>query len=255
MQYANNGNLSDYLDKNLTSLTWNMKLLLLKDIANHLQSIHENKLIHCDLHGGNIVFHNKKATDHLSEPFICDLGLSQPVNSSKSGSSSVQGVLPYIAPEVFHTHEFTQESDIYAFGILMYQMASGELPFRDRAFNEHLVRNICNGLRPIMPDSAPEPYKKLAESCCDAIPNNRPTTKQLLNLIIDLIEKSEIDKSSDNIWNTIYSNKNIKPLSYIEKKTKYSSKLLPTGNLPRPRNNYNVDSGAGMECWFYDVIL
>src|SRR6185436_13453660 len=81
-------------------------------------------------------------------PYICDLGLSHSVHSSES--DSIQGVLPYIAPEVFHTRKFTQKSDIYAFGILMHQIASGEPPFRDRAFDYELTYEICNGLRPKM---------------------------------------------------------------------------------------------------------
>ena len=39
----------------------------------------------------------------------------------------------------------------------------------------------------------------------------------------------------------------VKPLSRLEKESKYSSKLLPIGDLPKPRNSYNFDSAAGMK--------
>jgi len=42
-------------------------------------------------------------------------------------------------------------------------IATGEPPFRDREFDRGLVCDIMGGLRPSMPDSAPEEYKKLAE--------------------------------------------------------------------------------------------
>jgi len=48
------------------------------------------------------------------------------------------------------------------------------------------------------------------------------------------------DNSDDNTW---YHN-DVKPLSRLEKESKYSSKLLPTGNLSKPRNSY---SAAGMK--------
>src|SRR5436190_22917992 len=102
MQYANNGNLLSYLVQNINKLTWNMKLQCLERIADYLDSIHRTGIVHCDLHGGNIVLHEYGDTSAVKSSFICDLGLSRFVNSSKS-NSTVQGVLPFIAPEVFHS--------------------------------------------------------------------------------------------------------------------------------------------------------
>jgi len=110
MQYANNGSLSSYLGHNINKLTWKMKLEHLMDIAAYLSNIHNVGLVHCDLHSGNIVLHD--GNDKMS-PFICDLGLSRPVVGSPE--SIVRGVLPFIAPEVFHTYKFTQKSDVYSF--------------------------------------------------------------------------------------------------------------------------------------------
>src|SRR6185437_13517416 len=185
MQYANNGSLLSYLDQNINKLTWKMKLQYLKDIALCLCSIHNVGLVHCDLHGGNIVLHN-------TELFICDFGLSRSVNSRES-NSTIRGALPYIAPEVFHTRKFTQESDVYSFGIIMHLMATGEPPFRDRQFDTSLIHEIMDGLRPPMPDSAPEEYKKLAERCCDADPDKRPGGWTLLDDIRKLINEDTSD--------------------------------------------------------------
>ena len=60
MQYANDGNLFSYLDRNTTKLTWRMKVECLESIARNLQNIHDKGLIHCDLHSGNIVLNNEK---------------------------------------------------------------------------------------------------------------------------------------------------------------------------------------------------
>ena len=231
MQYADNGSLLSFLDQNINKLTWMDKLRYLKNIAEYLRTIHYFAgSVHCDLHGGNIVLNE-------GTPFICDLGLSRSVNSRES-DSTIQGVLPFIAPEVFHTRKFTQKSDIYSFGIIMYLIATGELPFRYREFDRGLVCDIMGGLRPTMPDSAPEEYKKLAERCCDADPDKRPDAYTLYSDIYDLFEEVRMDNSDDNIWNTIYHN-DVKPLSCLEKESKYSSTLLPTRDLPKPRNSHD----------------
>src|SRR5205085_11105204 len=148
------------------------KLHYLNDIAVDLYNIHSVGLVHCELHGRNIVLSG-------TLPLICDLGLSRSVNSRQS-NSTIRGVFSFIAPEVFHTRKFTQKSDVYSFGIIMYLMATGESPFRDRQFDTSLMREIMDGLRPPMPDSVPEEYKKLAEQCCDVDPDKRPDAQRLL---------------------------------------------------------------------------
>src|SRR5436189_5979889 len=128
----------------------------------------------------------------------------------------------------------------------MYLMATGEPPFRDRQFNRDLVCDILGGLRPLMPDSAPEGYKKLAERCCDADPNKRPDALTIWGNICRLDNKMISENPDDNTWNAIYHN-DVKPLSLLEKESKYSSILLPTGDLPKPRNSHDLDSAAGMK--------
>ena len=111
MQYADNGSLLSYLDQNINKLTWIDKLRRLEGIANYLDNIHRMGLVHCDLHGGNIVLHDDDDND-WAQPFICDLGLSQSVNSRQQ-NSTIRGVLPFIAPEVFHTCKFIQKSCVF----------------------------------------------------------------------------------------------------------------------------------------------
>ena len=72
----------------------------------------------------------------------------------------------------------------------MHQIANGEPPFRDWSSDDKcLAIRICDGLRPEMPDSAPEEYKKLAERSCDADPNKRPKDGgELHDIIGELIK-------------------------------------------------------------------
>ena len=49
----------------------------------------------------------------------------------------------------------------------------------------------------------------------------------------------------NDICNTIYYTE-VRALSRFEKESKYSSKILSMGNLPKPRNSYDLDSAAGM---------
>jgi len=177
MQYAVNDNLFSYLNQNINELTWTRKLGHLCDIAYCLHGMHNAGLVYCYIHGENIAIYDNTA---MIGSNICNLGRSKSVNSCKSGPN-IQGDITFIAPEVFHTREFTQKSDVYSFGIIMYLIATGEQPFSDRQLDSDLLCDIMGGLRPSMPDSAPEKYKKLAEQCCDSEPDKRPNACMLFD--------------------------------------------------------------------------
>ena len=131
---------------------------------------------------------------------ICNLYHSQ--SQASDQKSNIQVDTSFIAPEIFNTRKCTPKSDIYAFGIIMYMVANGEVPFANRSLDSDLVRDIRDGLRPIMPDLAPEAYEKLAERCCDADPNNRPENAWII--LYNLIEEIDKNGTDADIWDTIY---------------------------------------------------
>src|SRR6185437_7583562 len=96
-------------------------------------------------------------------------------------------------------------------------------------------------LRPTIPDSAPDKYKKL-EWCCDTDtdPDKRPMRGTIWDDIRNLFKKVDMDSSDDNAWKVIYHN-DVTPLSRLEKESKYCNKLLLTRELPKPRNSYDLD--------------
>ena len=61
------------------------------------------------------------------------------------------------------------------------------------------------------------------------------------NDIYEFVKEAEKDNSVNNAWN------DVKPLSRLEKESKHSNMLLPTGDLPKLRNSHDLDSAAGMK--------
>src|SRR5256714_9380409 len=151
MDYAMGGSLRNSLKNNSYSL--HQILDLLDDIITGLDTIHESKLVHCDLHDGNILCRS-------SRNFISDLGLSKPIDyfQNKLNSESVYGVIPYIAPEVLRGKPYTPASDIYSFAMIMWELSSGVPPFGDRAHDFHLSLSICEGERPGIIKGTPQCY-------------------------------------------------------------------------------------------------
>ena len=186
LEYAENGNLRKYLENNF-NLTWKKKLQILENIADNLGTIHDQKYVHKDLHSGNILQCNT-INGGLSK--ITDLGLAQFINNSKSSnSSSVCGVLPYIAPEVLDGKPYTFASDVYSFGIIMIEISTGKPPYGSVPHDEKLALAICNGLRPRVAKGTPQCYIDLVNRCLDANPEKRPSAYELYNMINKLFDE------------------------------------------------------------------
>ncbi|CAB5386148.1 unnamed protein product [Rhizophagus irregularis] len=97
IDYANKGNLRENLTK-IVENNWNQKLFMLYQIVSGLSKIHEQNLIHCDFHDGNILIHRDKK-DKEDKVYICDFGLCQPVKSFLI-EYDYYGVLPCERPEI-----------------------------------------------------------------------------------------------------------------------------------------------------------
>ncbi|POG81561.1 kinase-like domain-containing protein, partial [Rhizophagus irregularis DAOM 181602=DAOM 197198] len=83
------------------------------------------------------------------------------------------GNLPYVAPEVIIGKEYTFASDIYSFGILMWEISSGQTPFNNYEHDYDLAMKV-NGMRPKIRSEIPPGYNQLMKQCWDADPLKRP---------------------------------------------------------------------------------
>ncbi|RGB36277.1 kinase-like domain-containing protein [Rhizophagus diaphanus] len=194
MRYADNGSLRQHLNNNFNSMKWKDKLDILGRIAYGLQNIHEKGLIHRDFHCGNILIGHNLIT------FITDLGLCRPANVSPS-KEEIYGVLPYVAPEVLKGKKYTQESDIYSFGIIAYEVCTGCPPYHDSDYDIHLATLICGGQRPKSNYKIPQLILNIIERCWDTDPSKRLKAKELNDLLEDFYGSSgeyEINKQIED---------------------------------------------------------
>ncbi|CAG8499591.1 5976_t:CDS:2 [Ambispora gerdemannii] len=177
---------------------------------------------------------DKQDTAKILGSFITDLGLCRPIN--ENDKEKIFGVLPYVAPEVLRKESHTQSSDIYSFGIIMYEILSGLPPYADLTYDQstNLVLKICQGLRPNLSDViAPQLVKDLVSRCWDADPAARPATrKNETKLYQQFKELEELYKeTSENIGRKY---KNYPSANCI-------SRLLDFKSLPKPQNSKEIN--------------
>ncbi|CAG8698847.1 17428_t:CDS:1, partial [Cetraspora pellucida] len=86
-------------------------------------------------------------------------------------------------PEIFISRTYSLASDIYSFGIIAYEIASGLLAFNNTV---HDINLICSGLRPEIPIHVPKLISDLIVKCWDAKPEKRPSSKELCKTLDEL---------------------------------------------------------------------
>ncbi|CAI2179340.1 11491_t:CDS:2 [Funneliformis geosporum] len=191
-------------------------------VARALLALHKCNLFHGDFHSGNLLLSGRVFT------YISDLGLSRPIDKPNE-SDEIYGVLPYIAPEVLLKNPYTQAADIYSFGIIMWEMTSGNPAYNDRPHDYILALEICNGLRPTIVEGTMPKYIELMERCWNSDPSQRPTAEELVihfkewrgrYLIGESVQVPEHEYVIEN-----------HPLScYTSKKINYSARLVESLN-------------------------
>ncbi|XP_023761496.1 uncharacterized protein LOC111909939 [Lactuca sativa] len=131
-EHAFNGSLDDYLgsEGSLTNLTWVQRIKICIDIARGLNYLHtkiegEQRIIHRDIKSGNILLGENW------EAKIADFGLSkfhhddQQVNKTLF-TKNLAGTELYLDPEYVNTGRLKNESDIYSFGVVLFEMMAGK---------------------------------------------------------------------------------------------------------------------------------
>ncbi|GES97471.1 kinase-like domain-containing protein [Rhizophagus clarus] len=192
LEYANNGNLRDYLRKNFCSLQWKDKIQMALDITCGLKCLHSNDIIHRDLHSKNILVNNGKL-------LIADFGLSKQIAEATSNSTSNRmGMTAYIDPQCLKSvnHKKNKKSDIYSLGVLLWEITSGHPPFRYVEQNM-LVYYIGHGNQREKPiDSTPAKYLQLYQECWDDDPEKRPDVDQVYDEIVRI--SGQLNYADDN---------------------------------------------------------
>ncbi|PKY18540.1 kinase-like protein, partial [Rhizophagus irregularis] len=169
LEYANEGSLRKFLEKNFTSLKWNDKIQMALDITNGLKFLHSKGIIHRDLHSKNILVNDRKL-------LIADLGLSKKLAEITTNSvGNRQGMIEYIEPQCFKNIRYkkVKKSDIYSLGVLLWEISSGRPPFSDCP-RDLIKDHIKDGNREEPIEGTPTEYRKLYQECWDV--SSQPNT-------------------------------------------------------------------------------
>ncbi|KAG5176266.1 CTR-like PK [Tribonema minus] len=160
------------------------------DTVYAMQYLHSQSppVVHRDLKSHNLLIGADGNTK------LCDFGLV-------CTSSTTAGTPCYMAPELLQNRPFTKSVDVYAFGILLWELFSQDLPFRGLEVGD-VKEVVTAGQRPTVPrGDTPRQIRDMMEQCWAQVPMERPTFGQCVPVLQELVQehssRSHVDDLDD----------------------------------------------------------
>ncbi|RIA78778.1 kinase-like domain-containing protein [Glomus cerebriforme] len=164
MEFADGGTLRNYLKKNFNRLTWDNKYNLAYQLACAVSCLHDEKIVHRDLHSCNVLVHQ----DVIK---LADFGLSKRIEEASDSKSKLFGMVPYIDPKSLmdsnNSIKLKEKRDVYSIGVLLWEISSGIPPFNGYANDFSLMYKISQGRRETIIPDTPDDYADLYTECWD----------------------------------------------------------------------------------------
>ncbi|XP_060687246.1 mitogen-activated protein kinase kinase kinase 21 isoform X1 [Hemiscyllium ocellatum] len=137
-------------------------------------------IIHRDLKSSNILLLEKIENDDIANKTlkITDFGLAREWH--KTTKMSAAGTYAWMAPEVIKSSMFSKGSDVWSYGVLLWELLTGEVPYRGIDGLAVAYGVAVNKLTLPIPSTCPEPFTKLMEECWDQDPHVRPNFATIL---------------------------------------------------------------------------
>ncbi|KAM9017894.1 mitogen-activated protein kinase kinase kinase 21 isoform 1-T1 [Ara ararauna] len=152
-------------------------------IARGMLYLHDQAIVpilHRDLKSSNILLLEKMDHDDICNKTlkITDFGLAREWH--RTTKMSAAGTYAWMAPEVIKSSIFSKGSDIWSYGVLLWELLTGEVPYRGIDGLAVAYGVAVNKLTLPIPSTCPEPFAKLMKECWEQDPHIRPSFALIL---------------------------------------------------------------------------
>ncbi len=226
MEFVDGEPLDRFL-KRKGKVNWDVALHIGAQVALALDCAHQHGIIHRDVKPSNILLDRKGGVR------LTDFGIARMQSRDGASGGPVVGTPQYMSPEQLTGGDIGPASDLFALGVTMYQMISGEMPFRGES-SMALVRSICEDT-PVrlnkLDESVPDDVARLVAYLIEKEPSGRPASAKIAYGLIHRLQKHRGGSSvvAESLTSFLKEEMEARPFSSIERKEaqtrKQSSKV------------------------------
>ncbi|XP_024977639.1 serine/threonine-protein kinase HT1-like [Cynara cardunculus var. scolymus] len=232
-KYLSEGSLRSYLHKlENNTLTNKESRLSLKriikmalDITRGMKYVHSQGVIHRDLKPENIL---------VSKDFqlkIADFGIGC-AEANRDLVSDDPGTYRWMAPEMIKRKPYDRKVDVYGFGLILWEMVAGDLPYKDMTSIQAAFAVVHKRLRPPIPVDCPLAMRTLIELCWSSNPGKRPEFWQVVKVLEEFVTLLVCDGNVHVLQSPTPFDQRKSQRQWIQKLDSYHHSPTP---MPKPR--------------------
>jgi len=166
-EFMSGGSVYDYLHKRKGSFKLPSLLRVAIDISKGMDYLHQNNIIHRDLKAANLLMDEHEVVK------VADFGVAR-VKAQSGVMTAETGTYRWMAPEVIEHKSYDHKADIFSFGIVMWELLTGKIPYDYLTPLQAAVGVVQQGLRPTIPKNAHPKLAELLQKCWQQDPTSRP---------------------------------------------------------------------------------
>ncbi|XP_076842367.1 tyrosine-protein kinase TXK-like [Brachyhypopomus gauderio] len=177
------GSLLHVLQQGGGSMATQALISMCQDVCEGMKYLEENNFLHRDLAARNCLVNENDVVK------VCDFGMTRYVlDNQYTSSPRSRFPVKWSPPEVLHYSKYSSKSDVWSFGVLMWEVFSdGRTPFGNKS-NAEVVEEVSQGGRLYRPHKCPAYIYDIMFQCWHERPQGRPSFSTLLQNIKDAVE-------------------------------------------------------------------
>jgi serine/threonine protein kinase len=195
MEYLSKGSLDKVLQIEEKNIELSDFLRIIKSIIAGMQYLVQKNIVHRDLSLRNLLVGRGNELDKYIVK-ISDFGLSRIMGKNYYKTDDATIPIRWSAPEVLEKGIFSSKSDVWSFGIVLWELFSlGNIPYTGMT-NKEVIQFVLSDNRLEKPTKCPDEIYELMLKCWNKNPQERPTFQELYYQIIDIEKKYLLENTS-----------------------------------------------------------
>ncbi|KAM0972662.1 hypothetical protein ACFX13_016350 [Malus domestica] len=181
-EFLSGGSMYDFLHKQRGVLSLLSLLRVAIDVSRGMNYLHQNNIIHRDLKAANLLM------DGTGVVKVADFGIAR-VRAESGVMTAETGTYRWMAPEVIEHRPYNHKADVFSFGVVLWELLTGKLPYENLTPLQAAVGVVQKGLRPTIPSHTNPMLMELMERCWQQDPSLRPEFSEIVNMLQHLARK------------------------------------------------------------------
>ncbi|XP_009623495.1 serine/threonine-protein kinase STY17-like isoform X2 [Nicotiana tomentosiformis] len=185
-EFMSGGSIYNFLHKQKGAFKLPTLFKAAADVSKGMNYLHQNKIIHRDLKTANLLM------DEHGVVKVGDFGVAR-VQAQTGVMTAETGTYRWMAPEVIEHRPYDHKADVFSFGIVLWELLTGEIPYACLTPLQAAIGVVQQGLRPTIPEHAHPKLVELLQKCWQQDPTQRPDFSEILDILQHLTKEAGDD--------------------------------------------------------------